>query len=196
MQSLKLVLDSVMHMHYIYALCICTYYTGGEVQRQNQRRTGRKAPTRELADAIVSTRTQVGFTQAALSRFLNKNIVTVGRWERAEITPQPAVLAQLLRIAPREVAHVFERYLGKTRDQMLFEEFQALSSRPPSEDPDWGKEPIKYSNDIYFALHERCYWMWGEARDGNLSAAQFLVKMLNHSVTYTGKLNRIRRGKQ
>src|SRR5690242_17799763 len=122
-------------------------------KRSRVQQDWRKKPSKELANAIIRTRQQNGRGQTSFSRYLNKNIGTIRRWELAITVPYPSVLAQLIMVAPADCRPVFEDYMGKTYDQVLRERFGSLVGYEFPHLQDWGASPQEYAADIAGVIH-------------------------------------------
>lgn len=156
--------------------------------------TGKKPPTKELGEAILKTRVSTGKSQPEFGRLFNRDYVSIRRWEAGQVTPHRTALADLLKLAPREVRHVFEDYLGKTFDQVQYEAYMALATQPEATDPQLQRDPVGNADRISSALQNHCKWLWGEARSGNLYAAESLIDALDYVVRLTERAQRHKRG--
>lgn len=147
---------------------------------------------KHLKDAIIKTRVHNDFSQTAFARYLRKNVVTVGRWERGETAPYPSAVEEMLQIAPNEVRWVFEDFIGKTRGQVFKEKFGNLAVREGPRIERWDKEPGKYCDEIAGVIHARTEQMLSGARSGDSEAAQSLLSSLKAILKEVDRLAKIR----
>jgi len=154
----------------------------------------RKKPSKELANAIIRTRQQNGWGQAAFSRFLNKNLVTVGRWERGVTVPYPSVLAQLIMVAPADCRPVFEDYMGKTYDQVLRERFGGFAGNEHTYQEEWSTNPREHATDIAGVIHNLVEQILSVARGRDEEGSKSLLSILKGVLKEVEKLHK-QRGK-
>lgn len=145
--------------------------------------TRRKEVSKGLAEAVHKTRLYNGFSQSDLAKHLNRNIATVGRWERGERVPHRSVIAQLLMIAPGDCQFVFEDALGKTTGQLQWEVSKAMANRERPHLEEWDKEPLRYASDIASAIQSRVQRVLIAATRNNLAAGNALIRLLNAAET-------------
>ena len=159
------------------------------MKRRRPQDTGRKPPSKELAEAITETRIHNNWNQAQFSRRLHKNIVTIGRWERATIVPQPDQLAQLLLLAPARRRKIFEDYLGKTYDQVLKERYSELVNAKV-DTKEWDSDPSRYAPDMQNFCHDRIERIAALARSTNKKASLGMLHIVRKILAVIDNLDK------
>lgn len=162
------------------------------MRRRRSAATGHMQPSDELTRAIKETRLANGYTHHSFARYLKRDYVSVWRWEAGQRVPHRTALVEMLKMAPASCRHVFEEYIGKTLEQVLYEEFLEASAQGPELDPNWSKDPEGHVDGIYTALTERVNLLRSEARMGYSGAVQDLVKLLESAMKMTASPRRRR----